>query len=366
MDKIKITDKQFLSLTANGSIGGSVIIFSALLASVAKQDAWIGALLTPAIGMPLIWIHCFLGSQYPDMTLVGIIKKICGKWAGFIVAAGFVFFCLTTASRVVWYASSFLNIQAMPETPVYVLNSVFFIAIVIAILYGIETIARASQLFMYSASFLFILAMVFALPNARIENLQPVFEKGIIPILKSSIFVSTLSTFPLVYMMMIYPINLNNIPEAKKSFYKGYLWSSFILFIAVLMAILVLGSGITANLQFPTYFLAKEINVGIIFTRLEFVIAASWLITQVVVGILYFYALVIGFSELLGLKEHKKIVIPLGLIELMLSGIAFPDLLYERNWHTLVWTPYVITYGVVLPVLLLLIFLTKKWVFKRT
>lgn len=55
MDKIKITNHQLFSLTANGAIGGSVIVISALVASVAKQDAWIGALLTPAFGITVIW-----------------------------------------------------------------------------------------------------------------------------------------------------------------------------------------------------------------------------------------------------------------------------------------------------------------------
>lgn len=74
----------------------------------------------------------------------------------------------------------------------------------------------------------------------------------------------------------------------------------------------------------------------------------------------------IGFSELLGLKDHKKIVIPIGLVIFVMSLIAFPDLIYEKNWNTLVWAPYSMTYGLILPILLLLVFLIKKWVLKRT
>lgn len=364
MDNIKITNNQLFSLTANGAVGGSVLVISAVIASVARQDAWIVALLTPVFGIPVIWIYWFLGNQYSGMTFIGIIKKIFGKWIGLSVAAAFVFFCFTTASRVVWYVSNFVRTQAMPETPIYVIDLLFLTAIVIAVLYGIETIARASELFIYFASLLFFSAMALVLPNARIENLQPVFEKGIIPVLKGSVFLSCFITFPSITLMMIYPVNINNISEAKKPLLKGYLWASFMVFVTILMSILVLGSAITAKYQYPTYLLVKEINVGTIFTRLEFLIIASWIVTELVIGILFFYAGVAGLSELLKLKDHKVIVMPLGLIILVMSEVAFPDLLYEKNWNSLIWPPYVITYGLILPVLLILVFFIKKWALK--
>ncbi|QTL99239.1 endospore germination permease [Iocasia frigidifontis] len=362
MDKIKITNHQLFSLIANVALGGSVLIISALLVSIAKHDAWITTLLTPLFGIPIIWVYWFLGSQYPALTFLGIIKKIFGKWIGSIVAAAYVFLCLTISYHLPWYIGNFISLEAMPETPVYIINSLFVIVMVIAVLYGIETIARASELFIYLASFLYIIAMIFVLPNARIENLQPVLEKGMIPILKSSVFLSSFIIFPLIILMMIYPINLSNASKAKKSIFKGYLWASFIIFIVIFVTILVLG-GITAGLQFPTYLLAKEINVGIIFTRFEFIIAISWLITEFIVGLIFFYTGVIGLSELLGLKDHKRIVMPLGLIILIMSGVVFPDVIYQMNWVNLVWPPFIMTYGLILPVLLLFVFLIKKWVF---
>jgi spore germination protein KB len=360
MDKIKITNNQLFSLTANGSIGGSVIVISALLVSIAKQDAWITALVTPVFGMPIIWIYWFLGSKYPSMTFVGITKKILGKWIGSIISVGFVFLFLEIACHIPWYVGNFITTQAMTETPAYVIRSLFALAIVIAILYGIEATARASELFIYFVSFSFIIAMILVLPNAKIENLQPVFEKGIIPVLKSSVFLSCFITFPLITLMMIYPINFNNISQAKKSLFKGYLWSSFIIFITILMSILVLGSAITSKSEYPAYLLAKEIDIGIIFSRLEFVIAAIWIVTQFIIGILFFYAGVIGLSELLGLRDHKRIVIPLGLIALVMSGVVLPNAAYEADWVSLVWTPYIITYGLILPILLLIVFWIKK------
>ena len=360
MNKIKITNFQLLSLTANCTIGGSIIVISSLMVAIAKQDAWLTAIITPVFGALVMWIYWLLGSRYPGMTLIGIIKKVFGKWIGSLVAAGFVFYCLMDLPRAIWLVGNFVTVQALPETPEYVINGLFVIAVVIAVLYGIETIVRASEFFLYFSSILFLLAMVLVLPNAKIENLQPVLEGGIIPILKSSVFLSSLIIFPVILVMMIYPININNISEARKAILKGNLWGSFIVFLTILMSILVLGTTIPAKAQFPSYILAEEINVSMIFTRLDFLIAGAWILTHFFIPVLWLYAGALGLSELLGLKDHKKIVLPLGLITLVMSGVVYPEQIYRGNWDTSVWAPYSATYGLILPVLLLVVSLIRK------
>jgi spore germination protein KB len=366
MQKMKITNHQLFSLTANAAFGGSVIVIASAIAAIAKQDAWISALLTPILGMPVIWICCFLGSQYPGLTFIEIIKKILGKWIGTIAAASYISICLTLAYHVPWYVGDFVTTQAMPETPPYVINLLFIIAVVIAVLYGIETIARASELYILFVLILSVLTVVLVSLNIKFENLQPVLENGIVPVFKGSYVLSCFIIFPIVLLMMIYPANIDNASEAKKSIFRGFLFAGFITFITILMSILVLGSRITAILKYPTYLLAKEISLGIIFTRLEFIVAGTWIITQFMVGTLTFYVAVKGLSQLLGLKDHKRIVIPMGLIILVMSEIVFPDDIYQINWVNLVWMPYATTNGFILPFLLFIVHLIKKGIKKAS
>ena len=91
MQKKIITDHQLYSLIANGAFGGSVMVIASVLAAIAKQDAWISALLAPVLGIPVIWIYWFLGNQYPGLTFVDIIKRILGKWLVTIAALSYIF-----------------------------------------------------------------------------------------------------------------------------------------------------------------------------------------------------------------------------------------------------------------------------------
>ena len=360
MQKKIITDHQLYSLTANGAFGGSVMVIASVLAAISKQDAWISALLAPVLGIPVIWIYWFLGNQYPGLTFVDIIKRILGKWLGTIAALSYIFLCLTLAYHLPWYIGDFITTQAMPETPLYVINLLFVITVVIALLYGIEAIARASELYIRFVLILSVLTTLLVSPNIKFENLQPVLENGLIPVFKGSYVLSCFTVFPNVAIMMIYPANTGNTLKAKKSIFKGFLTAGFITFMTILMSMLVLGSKITASLKYPTYLLAKEISLGIIFTRLEFIVAGTWVVTQFIINVIVFYAGITGLSQLLGLKDYRRIVIPMGLIILVMSVVVFPDDIYQMNWVNLVWLPYVTTHGLILPLLLLLVHLIKK------
>jgi spore germination protein KB len=294
------------------------------------------------------------------MTIIDMIKKVFGKWIGSIVAGSLVFLSFMLSINIPWYVSNFLTTHAMTEVPSYAINALLIIAVVIAVLYGIETIGRVSELILYFVSGFIIIVVLLLLPNVKIENIQPVLEYGIVPVFEGSIFLSSFITLPLVNILMIYPKNVYDIKTGKKAIIKGYLLSAFIIFITLFMTILVLGYAITASTQYPTYLLGKEINIGIILTRLEFIVAIIWFATQFVVTILYYYSALIGFSQLIGIKDHKKIAIPFAFIIFIMTEVIFPNVIYQGFWASVVWIPYIITHGLVLPVILVMVMKIRK------
>ncbi len=80
---------------------------------------------------------------------------------------------------------------------------------------------------------------------------------------------SSVYTFHLIILMMIYPNNVDSISEARKSLFKGYLCASLIIIYVSTYVNTRTGSTITAKSQYPMYLLAKEINVSTIFSSLN-------------------------------------------------------------------------------------------------
>jgi spore germination protein KB len=121
----------------------------------------------------------------------------------------------------------------------------------------------------------------------------------------------------------------------------------------IVLTITVLGAEVAARHHFPSYVLAKKINIGDFLQRIEAVMAFMWFLTIYFRMSFYFYAAVIGLAQTLNVKEHRSLVLPLGMIVVVASVVVHPNIVHSNEFNKYTWFPYVSTYGVVLPLVLL-------------
>ena len=159
--------------------------------------------------------------------------------------------------------------------------------------------------------------------------------------------------------MMVYPTETRS-EGAGKNMLTGYLFSSIISFLAIILSILVLGWQITANTRYPAFRLAKEIELGVVFTRIEFIIFFSWILTQFIINTMLFYSAVKGIAQLFRLKDHKKLVLPFASLCSCSVRRCFSGRLYQENWIVFVWAPYAFIHGFVIPLLTIILTLLEE------
>lgn len=362
--KAKITNYQLMSIIAAYVCGATTIIISSSATSIAKQDSWISVIVAAAVGTAVIWINTYLGGLYPDKTYVEVIQLLLGKWIGLFFSLNFIMMCLIGTSELIWYVGDFFTTQYMKNTPLYSINVLFSAAVAIALIYGIETIGRASEIFFYFIVFMFAASVFLAAPNVDVNNMLPVMENGFEPILKGALPVLSFTALPTIILNMLYPVNIENINEAKKAIFCGYFIGMAVTFVSALICILVMGSCITSSSRFPVFFLTKEIDVGIIFTRLEALIVIVWILTIFNNTVFFFYGGLLGLAQMLKLSDYKKIILPLALVIMVYSDFIYKDVQYEMKWDTEIWPLYIITLGVVLPLLMIFIHHIRKGFFK--
>lgn len=360
METIKISVRQFTILVILFITGSSILIIPGIIAQVTKQDAWITAILGVGIALLLVILYNAVGSIEPSMTFVGMIEKVLGKWFGKIVTTIFLFFTLVTSSEMLYFVGSFMQIQLMPETPLVAFHLLFVSVVIIGVRYGLETIARSAEIIFPFFILLLVLTVLLLSPNIEIQNVQPILEAKPKPMIYSIlIFVSTFSFSPIV-LLMIFPIALNNLQQAKKAFFKGTLIAGIILIIVTLLTIVVLGAEATSQLMYPTFSLAKRIEIGNFIQRLEMIVAFIWIITLFFKLTLYFYATVVGFAQLVNIRDYRPLTLPLGLIIVVFSVIVHPNVVYSMEYNKGAWIPFGATFGVLLPLLLLVVAKFKK------
>ncbi|MFJ7976796.1 endospore germination permease [Peribacillus sp. NPDC096379] len=366
MQNVKINSYQFLVLVTLFSIGTSILIIPSVLATAAKQDAWIVAIFGTGIGLLVIWLFCTLAQWFPHLTFIQVTEKILGKWVGKAVSLLFVFMSFIYASSLLFYSGTFLNTHLMPNTPMAALNILMAIIIVMGVRLGLETIARSAEILILFFFVLFLFLVLFISPEVKFENVQPVYEAGTRTIVQSSLSFIEVTSVNAIVLLMIFPAFINKFKQAKKSFLIGNLIGGIVIIILTFLSVSVLGADNTAAEFYPSYELAKRINLGDFIQRIEALMAALWIIALYFKTTLYFYASVLGIAQILNLKDYRPLTIPLGMIVVVLSLVIYPNVVYQQNWNTTTGIFFSYSIGLFLPLLLVVVYAIRKKQLKKS
>ncbi|MEK4485893.1 endospore germination permease [Psychrobacillus sp. FSL H8-0484] len=365
MQNGKINSFQFLVLVVFFSVGTSILYVPSILSSQVKQDAWIVAIIGTGIGQLVIWLFTTIAMWFPTLTYTEVNEKIFGKIIGKTISFLFVLMCILYTSALLSHSGTFLITQMFPKTPILALNILMALLVVIAVRLGLETIARSAEIFIFVFLFLFILLTLTISPKINFENLEPFFQENIGSLLHSSIAVVVVSSVNSIVLFMIFPAFIKDIEKAKKNFFIGNAIGGIIVSIITLLCIFVLGSTTTARQVYPSYALAKVINVGNFLTRIEALMATLWILGLFFKAVLYFYAAIFGLKQIFNLKDYRSLTSSLGVIIVVLSVIIFPNILYQLKFDSKVSIALSLIIGFFFPLLLVVIYTIRKKKLKK-
>lgn len=354
MSGSKISWHQFSILVFLFTIGSTIILIPSGLAAIAKNDAWITSIIGVSVGGLIILPFVALSRLFPNKTFTEYSEVIVGKWGGKLISLGFVVFTMTGSTTLLFYMGNFMVTMIMPETPIEALNIFFMAAIVYIVQLGIEVCARIAEiLFPYVAVLLFFM-IICLIPQIELTNIQPIFQSGVIPILDGAIELAATASLPCVVFCMFIK-NVNNNKKVKVAFIIGLFAGGLFIIILTFLSIAVLGHELTSRNSFPSYALAKKINIGNFMQRIEVIIAIAWFITIFFKILFYFYAAVIATSQLIGLKNYKPLTLPFGILLTLFSFIVYPNTAFAAVWDSRIWVPFAFTICCIIPIGLLLI-----------
>lgn len=353
--KERVSLRQFTILVALYSIGTSILIIPASLAAIAKQDGWIAALLGIGVGLLLAWLYSAVGDLYPEKSLYETIERILGKWIGKAIILFFAFFCTVTAAEVIYFIGNFITTQILHVTPMQYINILFVLVVAMGIHIGIESVARSSEILFPVFIFLFAVLVVFVTPQVHIERIQPLFEIHFKSMVWATMYFASVFSFTPVLLLMVYPGGSHGSRKARRGYLIGTVLAGIVLTLIILLCTSVLGADMTGRQMYPSYALAKKINVGQFLNRIEIVMAILWFITIFYRVSFYFYGAIMGLKQVFNLKNYRSLVLPLSMVIAVLSLIVNPDIAQSEEYNRTTWLPFVSTFGFWIPVLLLVV-----------
>lgn len=357
---VKISVRQFFLLALFYVIGTSILIVPADLAADAKQDAWLAAIVGILNTLIVIWLFTLLGRQLGEYSLVEYTENVLGKWVGGFVSINFVYFGLHSAATLCYYIGNFMVTQIMTETPIQFINATFVVIIIMGIRLGLETVARAAEILIPWFVGMYLVIVLSVLPDIEFGNIEPILENGIQPIVKGALPLTATSGFVVIVFLMFYPSAISEKQKASKALmHAAWIGGSFVVAITAI-CILVLGPEHTARQMYPTYALAKKIQIAKFLQRIEALVAAMWVLSIYFKATLYLYSSIIGLAQILKLQSYRTLTYPIGLITMVLSLVLYPNTAYMKWADTVVFIPYSMTIALGIPLLLLSVAFFKR------
>jgi spore germination protein KB len=350
-DNGTIAPAQLRKLVMLFLLGRAILIVPGVLASESKQDAWISSAGGLLIGGCIVLLYRKLAQLYPDMTLAEYAQKLLGSWVGKAVALLYFIYAFLLGSMIVRSLGVFMASTMMPETPIEWIMGMFLFAVAVGIRNGLENMGRTADVFFLLAMSLFILFVVAIIPQIDFENIQPVLGKGLHPVLRGMYQQFGFPYMGLILFLMIVPF-VNKNGEAGKAFAQGTLIGGACLLIVTMLCILVMGSDGTANELYPSYELARTIELGI-FQHVEAIMALIWFISIYFQEAVCCYAAVFILVQTFKLSNHRQLVFPIAFMLLPSTLIIAPNVSILLEFTFRAWTAFSLTFGLLIPIVLL-------------
>lgn len=347
MRQEKLSLGQAISILVLFILGSSIVVGGSVEAG---QDVWASLLISMAFMVPFTFLYGRLTKLYPESDLYDIVEILFGKVIGKVFVLVMTWYALHLGSLVLRNFSEFINITALPETPQIAIMILMILVTIYLAKSGIFTMGKWSVLVLPFVCVIIIFTVLASFKYMDVSNLRPILEHRTSDLLKGAY---KLFTFPFAEIV----VTTSLLSSVKKSVspYKIYFLSlllgGFILLVAVLRNLLVLGTSLVETSYFPSYMSARIISVGKAITRIEGSISINYIIFGISKITVCLIAASKGISKLIGSSNYKNMVFPVGMLILSLCSILFKNIM-EMYQFLKVYQYYAVPFEVVIPAII--------------
>lgn len=314
-----------ISLNQMSALMVLYLIGSATLTNIGRmsgQNIWIVLLCSSLIGGALYTLYYRISKLHGFASLANITKDVFGKYVGGLLALVYGLYFLYQSIRLLKSTSDLIQVTLMIDANIYLIMGLMMAVIVYALILGVNTLGRASELLFYVViiSFIPLVFAVFTSDIFKLDNLLPILEKGWYGIRKDIYTVSMHPYGELITFLCILPLIPNKqTNKILKYSYLNIALATFFLIVIDVINVGILGSELTYNFVYPFYNSMKMVGVNVFFERLDPLAVIIVMTTCFFKISLYFYASLSCFDSLSQKFNYRQLALPLAIIVVILG-----------------------------------------------
>lgn len=284
------------------------------LAMEAGKSGYFSPIISIVATVPLTAIIIYLMKTFPGLNIYEIMVQLIGAFlAKVIIFLYLLWLFLATTAKVTIYSLT-LEFTLMPRTRSDFFMAVMIVLVFYALLRGIKTIFRFSELTLGTIFILFAILFICAISRLRTDYLLPISTVNLVQTAKAAKHVIAVGGNIIIALFFADKLGIS---ITKSQFHK--LWFGVFAF-TILTAVITLftfgisGPSLTANLPFPFYITVKSISFFNIFERFEVLITLICILSDFISISIFAVLLLRCFEWLFGLKQHEVLYLPLAVI----------------------------------------------------
>ncbi len=271
-------------------------------------SAWIMTLVSCASASLLFIFVYKLLKRFPGKGLIEIFSIVLGRTVGFVFSFMFVVAILFCSSMLIREFSAISQEYVFPNTPRSSIGIAMLLPVVLASYFGLESIARFAKFTAYFALVSIALLLVMAAPYYDITNIYPLMGFGLdVTVWEGLVRTCTYSE---VIFIAILAGSMNGIKQIKKAGFISLFASGLIICVVLLVSVLVLSYPLGQEQMAPLFVIARQINLGHFFERLDPLFLYLWFVTTIISVAIEFYVGISIYCKTFRLQDHRPVILP--------------------------------------------------------
>lgn len=325
----KIANRQFSFILFTMRATIPLATLPILTASNARQDAWVSTLLVFIGTVIIIFLIAGLGARFPEKDVVEMSWFLLGKVPGTLISLVILWSFLHMASLQVRIYAEMIIVGFLPETPIIVLTAAMILVSMVAAFSGVEVIGRMTDLIFFLFLGMVVLSLGTLFFEADFMNLQPLLSRGFESVLMGTLVPLGMNSLLLVASMLI--PHLNNPQRAVSSALWAVGGAILVILSTTILVIATVGPEEGARVVFPFLKAIRGIRVSEFLERVEILAVFSWGLGLFVGLSTFVYCGAKGVARVVGIKDYRHILLPMGIIWIVLSIHDFDNVFEMRS-----------------------------------
>ncbi|GFZ31996.1 hypothetical protein CSC2_25220 [Clostridium zeae] len=357
--KVKISRLQYFFMIPNLIYGKAIGITSGIVVRKVGGDVWTSMLIGFMIGTLIVMLTSLIAIRLGEDGIVQFTKKAIGPRSSYLlgIILGIYFAVAFTISSNVLMLH--LKEYLLPQTPFLMLCIVYIALCTYGAWLGIEVIIRFSFFGFIMTMLINITMILGTFRDFRVQNLQPLFDRGIIANVTASPYVFLDISMIILSILIIYPI-LNNKKNINKITLGGTLLGIISVIIWPVFETGVLGADVMKQFVVVCMQQVRSAELTQYLPRYELIMVSFFVWGLFVQSVVMLYCSMYSFKQSTRVKKDPMILIPLSIICVFITNYLGRDHNDYIEFLANIWTPVSVILGVGLPIVLAIIMILRR------